>query len=279
MTDDLRDAPGRSGVPATPPGPPDDPNLTDPAIAPSWSANGMSLPRLMALSDGVFAIAITILAVNIRPPDLGDDPTEADLRRALWRLWPEYVSYALSFVVIGVYWIGHHNIFHQVRRSDRTLLWLNLLYLLCVSFVPFPAHLLGLYGDHPAAAYLYGANLVAAGGALLGLWVYVQRADLVIPSARPRLWPGVIYILAIPAVSAASMVVAAWSPRVSVAIYAAIPLLYFMPSRLDEGWKRISRGDYDRKIAEYRAAHAASDGGDLDGKPRGDPSGVRRRAV
>ena len=91
--------------------------------------------RLEAFSDGVFAIAITLLILEIGVPHV---PADGSLWRALRELWPSYLSYAISFVIIGVMWINHHNLFRDIARVDHYLLVLNLLLLMSISFLPFP---------------------------------------------------------------------------------------------------------------------------------------------
>jgi hypothetical protein len=98
--------------------------------------------RLEAFSDGVFAIAITLLVLEIAVPHVEHD---ASLTNALLDLWPSYFGYAVSFITIGVMWINHHHMFKDIERVDHGLLALNLLLLICISFVPFPTAVLAEY--------------------------------------------------------------------------------------------------------------------------------------
>jgi uncharacterized membrane protein len=98
--------------------------------------------RLEMFSDGVFAIAITLLVLEIRVPHVGEGES---LVVALLGLWPSYLGYAVSFLQIGVIWANHHNRFRLLERSDHVLLFLNILFLLCVAFIPFPTALLAEY--------------------------------------------------------------------------------------------------------------------------------------
>ena len=127
--------------------------------------------RLEAFSDGVLAIAITLLVLEIRVPDVPKGSTLAD---ELWSLWPKYAVFAISFVTIGIMWINHHALFQGVAHVSRALLFLNLLLLLSISFVPFPTAVLGDYvrdtdSGHAAAA-LYGANMLCVGIGFVALW-------------------------------------------------------------------------------------------------------------
>ena len=125
--------------------------------------------RILALSDGVFAIAITLLILEIAVP-----ATTRDLPKALLALWPRYLGYVLSFVVIARFWVTHHVAFRLIARYDAVLVWLNLLLLMFVSFLPFPTAVLGGHNGSPAAAVLYGAAVVLAGAASTAYWWYAS---------------------------------------------------------------------------------------------------------
>ena len=143
----------------------------------------MTTSRLEAFSDGVFAIAITLLVIEVRVPHA----EEGGLARALAEQWPSYVAYATSFAVIGIMWVNHHALFQVVAVVDRPLLFLNLLLLMFVAFVPFPTALLAENLQSPAsdahvAAAVYSGNgvLNAIGFNLLWWWI-VRDAKLVHP--------------------------------------------------------------------------------------------------
>ncbi len=142
---------------------------------------GLSTNRLEAFSDGVFAVAITLLVLNLQIPQLA---TVSELVPKLGALWPKLLSYALSFVIVGIYWVAHHNTFHYIKRSDRNLLWLNILLLLCIVFLPFPTALLGQYPEQQVSVIIYAGTLVLTGLVLQALWWYatsryrlVERSD------------------------------------------------------------------------------------------------------
>jgi uncharacterized membrane protein len=134
----------------------------------------MTTNRLEAFSDGVFAVAITLLIFNVQVPRVAD----AEVGRALLALWPSYASYVVSFLTIGIIWVNHHGLFHRVRRIDRNLLFLNLALLMVVAFLPFPTALLGehVLGQQAAsiAAVVYGATMVLLSLAFLAIWAYVS---------------------------------------------------------------------------------------------------------
>jgi uncharacterized membrane protein len=134
----------------------------------------MQTSRLEAFSDGVFAIAITLLVLEIPVPEAGEE----GLWHALLDQWPSLVSYAVSFSIIGIIWVNHHAVLDHVLRADRGLLFLNLLLLLWVAFIPFPTALLAdnLQGDsqHVAAA-VYSGTMALMGVSFGTLWLYVSR--------------------------------------------------------------------------------------------------------
>ena len=139
--------------------------------------------RMEAFSDGVFAIAITLLILDVAvPAGSADDPL-----RAVADEWPSYLAYFVSFATIGAVWLAHAGITEYLDRADATLIRLNLLLLLVVSFLPFPTHLLAEYQGHRdaerVAATIYGLNLLMASALVWVLWRYAVAERLVRPDA------------------------------------------------------------------------------------------------
>lgn len=135
----------------------------------------------------MFAIAITLLALEIRLPDLPANVSDVQLGAELAKLTPKYISFLISFLAIGAYWVGHHHRFEYINRYDQRLIWINLLALACVAFLPFPT---GLVGDHPnlvLAVQIYAGTMVAAGFAVYLTWWYAaQHHRLVDPDLPAR---------------------------------------------------------------------------------------------
>jgi uncharacterized membrane protein len=146
--------------------------------------------RLETFSDGVFAIAITLLVLEIRVPHVEESES---LLVALLGLWPSYVGYAVSFLQIGVIWANHHNRFRLLERSDHVLLFLNILFLMCVAFIPFPTALLAEYiqgseGERQTAIAVYSGTLAVTGIFFTLLWLYAaNNYRLVNRALDPRL--------------------------------------------------------------------------------------------
>lgn len=133
----------------------------------------MNKTRLETFSDGVFAIVITLLVLNITIPDV----SYADLPKALLELLPKILSYVMSFVLIGLYWIGHHFYFDRIKQVDGTFVWLNMLLLLSISVMPFPTYLLGKFPYQQLPLMLYGCNLLATNiiSFLMLTYIYKNR--------------------------------------------------------------------------------------------------------
>ncbi|MDB4953026.1 MAG: hypothetical protein JWO36_595 [Myxococcales bacterium] len=195
--------------------------------------------RLETLGDGVFAIAMTVLVLGIQVPDVSGPGA---LTAHLITLWPKLASYALSFVMLGVLWIGHYYQFQYIRRADRGLIWLNLFFLLAVTFLPFGAGVLGNSYQDWVAVLLYGGTILAAGTALLLHWAHATaRPELVISELTPvveaRLRGRIIAGLAC---SAVAMAIGAVDTRISLGVFLAMPFVYMRRTRAERELARAS---------------------------------------
>jgi uncharacterized membrane protein len=130
--------------------------------------------RLLFLSDGVFAIAITLLVLEIALPHITGDYQEQELEfpGKLWEVWPQVLTYALTFLIVGVYWMSHQRLFEYLVRADSVLAWLNVFFLMSVAFLPIPSNILGEYGALGAAVRFYALSLMAPGLWIIALWWY-----------------------------------------------------------------------------------------------------------
>ena len=190
----------------------------------------MRTSRLEAFSDGVFAIAGTLLVLELRVPD---DTT--DLGAALLRLWPAYAAYLVSFLTIGIIWVNHHTLLEHCRRVDRRFLYLNLMLLIAVGIVPFPTALVGRYilSEHGATAalvvYGLGAVLIAIG--FTGVFLYATHDQrLVGEGAAPRRIreEGRLFPIGLAAYSL-GIALAFVAPVASLAVYGLTALFYALP--------------------------------------------------
>ena len=201
--------------------------------------------RVMALSDGVFAIILTILVLELKvPPSLSRE----SLRGLFEELRPTLIAWVISFLIAGMYWVAHRDLFARVRFVNRDLVWLNLLFLLPASIIPFAASVLGEYPAEPAAIYLYGIVMITASVMRLVMYSYVIRRPRLLWAGEASTRSGLGYLLvsAPIAVYVIAMALAAASPSASVALYFAVPILYFLlVTLLRDGRKtRVAADDF-----------------------------------
>jgi uncharacterized membrane protein len=141
--------------------------------------------RLLALSDGVIAVAITLLVLDIRLPEGFGGFSDAELASALLALWPRMLAYLLSFVVIASFWISHRAKFNAITGSDGPLMWINMLFLITIGLVPFTTDLIAEGGGSLATA-VYAGAMVVSGLSLAWLWRHAERNHLLAASTTPE---------------------------------------------------------------------------------------------
>jgi uncharacterized membrane protein len=185
--------------------------------------------RLEAFSDGVFAIAITLLVLELHVPDA----PRGRLWHGLVGEWPHFAAYLSSFLIIGIMWVNHHSMFKQIRRTDRSLLFLNLLLLLWTALLPFPTGLiadkLGEGGiDAKVAEAVYSANLTLAAIAFSLIWTYAVRRQRLIDHdmTERQEWASIARFSVGTFVYAATIGVAFLSPGVALALQFLLALYY-----------------------------------------------------
>jgi uncharacterized membrane protein len=140
---------------------------------------GQSVERLAALSDGLFAIAMTLLVLDLRVPASGAIHSDLDLWGALVALVPRFIPYFMSFLTLGIFWVGQQTQLNRFARSDRNLAWIHLGFLLAVSLMPFSTALLAEFITFRLALVVYWLNVLLLGVVLFGSWRYAWRAGLV----------------------------------------------------------------------------------------------------
>ncbi len=190
----------------------------------------MRTSRLEAFSDGVFAIAATLLVLDLRVP-----PDTTDLPAALLRLWPAYAAYLVSFLTIGIIWVNHHTLLEHCTRVDRRFLYLNLLLLVAVGIVPFPTSLVDEYilSEHGATAALvvYGLGAVLIAIAFTGVFLYATHDQRVVgdrAAARRIRQEGRLFPLGLGAYSL-GIALAFVAPVASLVVYGLTALFYALP--------------------------------------------------
>jgi uncharacterized membrane protein len=200
---------------------PDDGNgVAVPGVHP---AGALGFERVVFFSDAVFAIAITLLALDVRLPPVENSGGEA-VARAMVGLLPQIGAYVLSFVVIGQFWVGHHRLFRLVAGYDYRLVWLNLVFLLSIAFLPVPTRIIAEHGDTAPGTIFYAVCLCAVGGLEFLVWWYVARERrLVAPTVSPDLVRYIeLRILTVPVVFALSVPITLVSPALGKLTWALI---------------------------------------------------------
>jgi uncharacterized membrane protein len=186
--------------------------------------------RLETFSDGIFAIAATLLILDVNLSGKGS------VLHQLIDAWPSYAAYAISFVTLGIVWVNHHTVFSQIGRVNRTFLFINIMFLMVIAFSPFPTRVLAdhLRQGSKAAAFAYGLTFTAMAVCYGALWFYAAVGRrLIADGADQRTVSGISRSFApgwfVYATATLSSLISAW---LAVSLYAAIALFYVLESSL-----------------------------------------------
>jgi uncharacterized membrane protein len=202
----------------------------------------MEKSRIAALVDGIFAVAMTLLVLDLKLPEgtkMSDDPA---VWRQLFELTGRFSTYALSFIVLGMFWIGHHSLFHFVRRVSRDMLWLNLLFLLFITLLPFSTNLLSGHSHLQTPVVVYGINLLLVFFISLLQLSYLGRHpefshDQLTPSwianVRQRMVIPMIIVVA-------SIAISFYNPNIAMSTYWLLFVFHFLPGK----YRRIPEVDH-----------------------------------
>jgi uncharacterized membrane protein len=194
------------------------------------SSDSLGLERIVFFSDAVFAIAITLLALEIRLPEEAGHATDPELVRILLSLWPKYLGYVVSFLVIGLFWIGHHRKFRFIERYDSNLIILNILMLMFVALVPFPTALLSESGGK-AATIVYAGFMAVLGLLYVCLWLYASKDNRLTDLKRSERSYETWRALSSPAIFALSIPIALFDADLAKYSWALIAAFLLFPSR------------------------------------------------
>jgi len=195
--------------------------------------------RVEAFSDGVFAIAITLLILEIKIPD-HDSLANRSLSTYLWGLWPKYFAYLFSFIIIGIFWANHHYIFKLYKRTDHTFNLLNVFFLMTISFLPFPTAIFGEYIEDPThrntAVSFYALGLMLPSFAWLLMWLYASNRRRLIDErltenfvrylTRVFIVSNLFYFLA--------LLISFFNPIATIVLIVVLALVYLMPPKKPE---------------------------------------------
>ena len=192
-------------------------------------ASAISTNRVEAFSDGVLAIVITLLVLELRVPHLEGEPTSRALAAAFVEIIPKGVSFIVSFAIVAIFWVNHHQLFHSISRVNRPLLWLNMAFLLFISAAPFPTAVIGEYPGNAFAVAFFGVVMLGAGLTCAAMRWYASFPGRLSAADPAVLRRAVRRSLISPALYLLGALLAFVSPPLAVALYICVPLLYFLP--------------------------------------------------
>jgi uncharacterized membrane protein len=207
--------------------------------------------RILAYSDGVFAIAATLLVLNIRIPTVG--PNAPAMSAQLLRQWPMILAYFISFFVIGGFWVGHHRTFGYLVRWDRRLLWLNLVLLFCIAFMPVPTGMIGQRTGEVFVTVFYASWVLLTGLVAMAIWAYCAwNGRLISAELEPRqaLRVGLMQNGVSPAIFALSIPVAFFSTAAASVMWVLVALVQFvLTPAVDGRWGKFVEPHIDEEAA------------------------------
>ena len=197
--------------------------------------------RTESFSDGVIAIIVTVLVLEIHVPTLSGPDLDAQLLNALWHALPLVGAYVVSFMVLLVFWVAHHHLLHSLQRVDRNFLWLNGLFLMVLAFVPAPTALIGSYPGATAVSVLYGVVLALAGLSFLAMRAYAtahrELLHHALPAEAARL--AVRKGLLSPVLYGAGAGLAFVDTRLAWAVFGIVPLIFILPGAFERAAHRL----------------------------------------
>lgn len=189
----------------------------------------LRLTRIEAFSDGVFAIIVTLLVLELKVPVLRDHGNVGELGDQLLDLFPKFLSWLISFVIVCKFWLNHHHIFGLARHANYAMVWLNALFLMFQSFVPFPTALMGEYPDNPLAVSMFGAVMAFNTLLFIALHAYIL-GHLIKPALANVQPPHVILKSFVGVFSYLLGAAGAWlSVHIAFIIYLLTPLFFIVP--------------------------------------------------
>jgi uncharacterized membrane protein len=211
------------------------PSFRDQEIQTRPANEALGLERIVFFSDAVMAIAITLLAIDLKVPEIASTAAAAELPRSLSELGPRFMSFLISFFVIGIYWMSHHRYFRFIQRYDGGLIVLNLLFLLFIVLMPFVAGLFGQYYYLPLGMSVYAAAVAATGLSMGALWWYAShRHRLVDKHLDEQFIRARSLALAVPLLFLASIPFAFVSRTLAITIWCMLPLVSFAILKVSE---------------------------------------------
>lgn len=182
--------------------------------------------RLETLADGIFAIAMTLLALSIEVPVLPGNPTPNIIYEyIITTLIPQISIYALSFILLAVFWMNHH-IFFIIKRTNTTLLWINILWLMSIAIVPFSTSMIGKYGDILLSQFIFDINMLIIGVLSLANWTYASNHEMIAEKVMPYTDKIKITFLTLPLLSIIAIIISFIIPYGSIYVFIMVPAIF-----------------------------------------------------
>ncbi len=193
----------------------------------STTVPGLTKGRIEALTDGIFAFAMTLLVTSMELPVKSHPVVTQHAQEILTGLYPDFVHYVIAFVTLAGFWVWHHTQYHSIRFIDRRLLWINIASLMFVALVPFSTSLAGDYPEDTLAAIVLQANLLVIGVLFYWQWSYASKDYRLISRSidKARIELGKKRCLVVPSVSVLAMLLSVLNFSWSSAIYLAVPII------------------------------------------------------
>lgn len=189
----------------------------------------LRLNRIEAFTDGIFAIIVTLLVLNLKVPSLRDPRSVQELAGRLLALLPQFLSWLISFFIVCKFWLNHHHIFSLARHANYSLVWLNVIFLMCQSFIPFPTALMGEHASNPLAVSFFGCVMAINTVAFIAMHRYIL-CHLIKPELAGAQEPHIIRKSFVGVASYLAGVAVAWfSVDVAFAVYLLTPLFFIVP--------------------------------------------------
>ncbi|MES2014675.1 MAG: TMEM175 family protein [Patescibacteria group bacterium] len=197
------------------------------------ATSGLTTIRIQSLSDNIFGFAMTLLVVNFLVPEL---VVRTPLNQVLYTLIPSFLTYALSFIILGLMWISYQNQYSFIQRSDRFFLWISIFFLLSIVFIPFSTHILALYDGTELAILFYGANLLVCGILLYIHWAHATyKHRLVTEALSPRaitlLKSRLLFLIGMVTLA---LLLSFVSPKLTLALFFPAMILAMVPTVIDK---------------------------------------------
>ena len=197
----------------------------------------ISPERHQTLADGVFAIVMTLLVLELGVEGIAETASNAGVIHGLLEMWPRFLIYGLSFLILGIFWVIHHTLFDAIIRYNTTLTWLNILFLMFVALIPFSTALFGEYGAMQITALIYGANMLFIFCSGWAIWAYVTgKRRLVAKDLDPAVVRGGSLMgLAYAIIMISAMGISFLNPVISFFVYGFIVVAFIAFTALGRG--------------------------------------------